>query len=306
MQLTTSLKSFLLIILLLTGVQFLHAQTAQVELGPDEIGENQGWTITYGQADRVLKAIAVTADLACRSRRDSGDGGPADRLRGSADAIPRSWCATPCSPGFVDPLDGATSRRARHRQHFDGEGVRPAALAKGDVPPRGEGAFTRPRSATTRIKMRRPLRRPCVSGCSAAARAKPHAPPRRQSATRRKFVIRMIVSAAADLNSRFTPTSLGHGSDTVRLRRSGGATSPANRSSTHGVLENPPFVAVGDLRLRRHIPRQAGRRRRPRYQPVARFDQPQVVGHCVLVVMHRSKTRRAPRNPSSPCSCRCF
>lgn len=46
MQLMTPLKYFLLIIFLFTGVQSLQAQTAQVDLGPDEIGENQGWTIT--------------------------------------------------------------------------------------------------------------------------------------------------------------------------------------------------------------------------------------------------------------------
>src|SRR5690349_13030004 len=46
MQLTTSLKGFLLVILFLAGVQSIQAQQAQVDLGPDEIGENQGWTIT--------------------------------------------------------------------------------------------------------------------------------------------------------------------------------------------------------------------------------------------------------------------
>src|SRR5688572_17736358 len=40
------IKRLTLLFLALCAVQSLHAQTIQIFLGPDEIGENQAWTIT--------------------------------------------------------------------------------------------------------------------------------------------------------------------------------------------------------------------------------------------------------------------
>jgi len=48
------MKSFLSLLFILGIVSFLHAQEVQVTLGPDEIGENQAWTITVtAQNDRL-------------------------------------------------------------------------------------------------------------------------------------------------------------------------------------------------------------------------------------------------------------
>ncbi len=51
-----SLSKTLFSIALLSCVQFVHAQTIQVMLGPEEIGENQAWTITVSINNDRLKS----------------------------------------------------------------------------------------------------------------------------------------------------------------------------------------------------------------------------------------------------------
>jgi BatD DUF11 like domain len=63
MQISFLRKLFLVFTLTVGLCSFLHAQNIQVTLGPDEIGENQGWTITVTVQNERLKSYDNFPDI---------------------------------------------------------------------------------------------------------------------------------------------------------------------------------------------------------------------------------------------------
>jgi hypothetical protein len=58
-----NLSIFLFLFFALSAIQLLHAQNVQITLGPDEIGENQGWTISITVQNDKLRSYDNFPDI---------------------------------------------------------------------------------------------------------------------------------------------------------------------------------------------------------------------------------------------------
>src|SRR4051794_11454697 len=62
MRWISSIK-YIFTLLLLVAVRFVQAQNTQITLGPDEIGENQSWTITVTVQNEQLRSYDNFPDI---------------------------------------------------------------------------------------------------------------------------------------------------------------------------------------------------------------------------------------------------
>lgn len=103
-----SIKSLFILFLVFTGVGVAHGQTIQIILGPDEIGENQSWTISVSiQNDRFKSHDYVFPEIAGFRKRGTSSQSQTNIINGqisSSQSVTMTYLPTKQGTVTVQPF----------------------------------------------------------------------------------------------------------------------------------------------------------------------------------------------------------